>query len=134
MRAPRPLRLAFVACFLATVAGERAGAQSESRPSDLIAAADRAWAAENHDDALRLYGAILSRDSTSAHALFRVAILLSWKNDLGGSIALLRKYLMLSPGDADGRVALARVLAWRGDFQQAVAACDSVVATDQGNR
>lgn len=134
MRTANPLRLAFVACSLACLARVPAYAQSERRLSDLLAAGDQAWSAGNHGDALRLYSEILSRDSTSERALFRVATLLSWKNDLDHSIALFRRYVALSPGDAGGRVALARVLAWRGDFRQALSMCDSLLATDHDNR
>ena len=134
MRTVNSLRLALFACSLACLVRTSADAQSASRVSDVLAAGDQAWSEGKHDDALRLYSEVLSRDSTSGRALFRVATLLSWKNDLDHSISLFRRYLALSPGDAGGRLALARVLAWRGDFQEALATCDSVLATNHDDR
>jgi tetratricopeptide (TPR) repeat protein len=109
-------------------------AQGEPRVPELLAAADQAWSAARYDDALRGYSEVLRRDSTSARAVFRVATLFAWRNDLDHSIALFRKYSTLAPSDADGRVGLARALAWRGDLSQAQAICDSVLAGNPDNR
>ena len=122
------------AVFLATLALSAAPAQNTPRAAEFLAAGDQAWISSRYDDALRAYSEVLRRDSTAAHALFRVATLLSWRNDLESSTKLFRKYLTVSPGDADGRVALARVLAWRGDFRQSLAECDSVLAENPENR
>jgi Flp pilus assembly protein TadD len=125
----RPLTIRLGLLTLALTAGSASAVRGQGQPqvTELIAAGDQAWTAGKYDDALRLYSAVLTRDSASARATFRAATILGWRNDFDRSVALFRKYLTLSPGDADGRVALARVLAWRGDYRQALAICDSVL-------
>lgn len=127
-------RRSLVAIAFASLAPVTSHAQGTTAVAELLAAGDEAWAAAKYDDALRLYGDVLRRDSTSARAVFRVGTLLAWRNDFDRSVALFRKYLTLAPGDADGRVALARTLAWRGDYRQALAVCDSVLAGNADNR
>lgn len=131
---PRPARLGFLTLAFAAVLPAFARAQDQPRISKLMTAGDQAWTARKYDDALRLYDEVLSRDSTSERATFRVATILAWHNNLDRSIALFRKYLTLVPGDNDGRVALARTLAWRGDYRVALAICDSVVSATPENR
>src|SRR4029077_2878923 len=87
--------------------------QAEPRLAELLASAGSAWGARRFDAAFTRYGAVLQRDSTSVRAVFRVATLLAWRNDLDRSASLFRLYLRLAPGDDDGRIALARTLAWR---------------------
>lgn len=116
---------------LATVlAPSRAVGQAETRLPEVLASADQAWGAGKYDDALARYQNVLQHDSTSARAVFRVATLLAWRNDLDRSISLFRLYTRLAPGDDDGRIGLARSLAWRGDYDQAIALSDSVAAAN----
>src|SRR5690348_17339354 len=119
---------------LAALAPSMARAQGEPRLPDLMAAGDEAFASARYDDALRSYSQVLRRDSTSAHAIFRVATLLGWRNEFDQSIGLFRKYLTLSPDDAAGRIALARVIAWSRDFPQALAMCDTMLRENPENR
>jgi tetratricopeptide (TPR) repeat protein len=119
---------------IALAIAPRIGGQSDSRLPDLLATGDQAWASQRFDDALRSYSEVLRRDSSSTRALFRVATLLSWRNDFNESIALFRKYLTIVPADPDGRVALARVLAWDRAYASAIATCDSVLVANPENR
>src|SRR5436309_10984578 len=111
---PTPLRpLLFVLTLLPPLlAGVPLRAQNEPRVSELLASADESWKTGQYNVAFDRYQAVLRRDSTSARALFRVATLLAWRNDLNRSESLFRVYLRIAPGDDDGRVALARTLAW----------------------
>jgi tetratricopeptide (TPR) repeat protein len=129
-----PGRLLAMFTALIALATSRAPAQSEPRLPDVLATADLAWTAGKYDDALRGYADVLSRDSSSARALFRVATLLAWRNEFDRSMLLFRKYLRLAPGDADGRVSLARTLAWNGQYGAALALCDSVARENPRNR
>ena len=132
-----------VACFvLAAAVGavtpaltraqvEQAG---EPRVAQLLAAGDEAWRAGKLDEALARYEAVLRNDSTSARAVFRVATMLAWRNDLRRSESMFRFYLRLAPGDDDGRIGLARTLAWAGRYEQSVAVCDSILAVNPKQR
>jgi tetratricopeptide (TPR) repeat protein len=110
-----------------------ARAQSPSL-AQLLASGDEAWRSGRHEEAFSRYSAVLREDSTAARAVFRVATLLAWRNDLDRSISLFRLYVRLAPDDDDGRVGLARALAWRGRYDQSVALCDSIVARNPSQR
>ena len=114
----------------------RAQVQQAGQPrvAQLIAAGDEAWRAGRFDEALERYEAVLRQDSTSARAVFRVATMLAWRNDLSRSESMFRLYLRLAPGDDDGRIGLARTLAWGGHYEQSVALCDSVLAANPKQR
>ena len=116
---------------LARAQVEQAG---EPRVAQLLAAGDEAWRAGKLDDAFARYQAVLRNDSTSARAVFRVATMLAWRNDLGRSESMFRYYLRLAPGDDDGRIGLARTLAWAGRYEQSVALCDSVLTANPRQR
>jgi len=100
----------------------------------LLAAGDEAWRAGKLDEALARYEAVLRNDSTAARAVFRVATLLAWRNDLGRSESMFRLYLRLAPRDDDGRIGLARTLAWAGRYEQSIALCDSVLTANPRQR
>lgn len=132
-----------VACFVVAVAVgaltptlTRAQVQQagEARVAQLLAAGDEAWRTGKLDEAFSRYEAVLRSDSTSARAVFRVATMLAWRNDLGRSESMFRYYLRLAPGDDDARVGLARTLAWAGRYEQSVALCDSVLAANPKHR
>ena len=136
----RTTRLAYL--FFAATAGvltptltqaqvEQAGAP---RVAQLLAAGDEAWRAGKLDEALARYEAVLASDSTSARAVFRVATMLAWRNDLGRSERMFRLYLRLAPADDDGRIGLARTIAWAGRYEQAVPLCDSVLTANPKQR
>ncbi|HKN64852.1 MAG TPA: tetratricopeptide repeat protein, partial [Gemmatimonadaceae bacterium] len=136
------MRACRFACVIAAAVGaltpalaraqvEQAG---EPRVAQLLAAGDEAWRAGKLDEALTRYQAVLRSDSTSARAVFRVATMLAWRNELGRSESMFRLYLRLAPGDDDGRIGLARTLAWAGRYEQSVALCDSVLAISPKQR
>ncbi|HUF28302.1 MAG TPA: tetratricopeptide repeat protein [Gemmatimonadaceae bacterium] len=127
-------RLAIFLLALHCVVPALAAAQSERRLSDVLEAADRAWTAQRHDEALAEYEEVVRRDSTASRALFRLATLLSWRNELSRSIRLLHEYARLEPGDDDARVALARTLAWSGHYDESMVTYDSVLARHPGHR
>ena len=132
----RALRVAYI--VLAAAAGALtptlAWAQGETPIAQLLATGDEAWRAGRFDEALARYTDVLRRDSTSAQAVFRVATMLGWRNELSRSESMFRLYLRLAPGDDDGRVGLARTLAWAGHYDQSVALCDSVLAANPKQR
>jgi len=132
----RPLNALFplIAGLVTVLASSPALGQAATPLPEALAAADQSWKAGKYDDALALYQTVLSRDSTSARAVFRVATLLGWRNDLDRSVSLFRLYIRIAPGDEDGRIGLARSLAWRRDYEQAIALCDSIVAANAKQR
>ena len=123
--------LAAMAVVLTPVLGR---AQPAPPVAQLLQTAEEAWRAGKLDEALARYEAVLGRDSTSARAVFRVATMLAWRNDLSRSESMFRLYLRLAPGDDDGRIGLARTLAWAGHYEQSVALCDSVLAANPKHR
>ena len=132
----RACRFARLALLGASVALTPALVRAQTAPSvaQLVQAGDEAWRAGKLDEAFTRYEAVLGRDSTSARAVFRVATMLAWRNDLSRSESMFRLYLRLAPGDDDGRVGLARTLAWAGRYEQSVALCDSVLAANPKHR
>lgn len=99
-----------------------------------VAQADSAWQAGDYPLATERYESVLSRDSSSHIALFRLATLRSWDNRFEESIALFRRYVALEPNYAEGRVALARVTAWTGNYTGSIAIYDSILAKEPNNR
>jgi tetratricopeptide (TPR) repeat protein len=103
--------------------------------SSAIAVADDAWGRGARDSAYAFYRTAVASDSgVSTRALFRLATLESERNRLDAAIALLRLYLRREPTDDEGRLALARVLAWRGWYDQSVALYDVVLSRDSTYR
>lgn len=102
--------------------------------STLLNRADSAWKAESYVLAASLYSAAVARDSSNSLAVFRLATLRSWDNDLQDGIHLYRRYVALEPGDVDGRLSLARAIAWSAQYQSAIAIYDSVLAGNPSNR
>ena len=129
-------RGAYVVLAVAAVAlGPTTGRAQAGPPlAQILEAADEAWRAGRHDEAFSRYADVLRRDSTSARAVFRVATMLAWRNELSRSESMFRLYLRLAPGDDDGRIGLARTLAWGGHYDQSVALCDSVLAANPKQR
>lgn len=96
----------------------------------LLARADSSWRAERHAEALERYEAVLRRDAGSSFAVFRRATLLSYLDRLEEAIAGFRRYTELEPRDTEGRIALARALAWGARYTESLAIYDRIVATD----
>ena len=104
------------------------GAQQARPVGEVLQSADQAWGRQDYAAARAGYEEVVLRDSTEARALFRLAMLLSWRNELDRSLRLFRDYARLEPTDDDGRVAIARTLAWSGRYDEALATYDSVLA------
>jgi tetratricopeptide (TPR) repeat protein len=100
----------------------------------LFARADSAWQAGAYVLAADLYEAVVTRDSSNSHAIFRLATLRAWDNRSEEGVRLYRRYVALEPRDTEGRLALARALAWGGKYSSALAIYDSVLTQDQTYR
>jgi Flp pilus assembly protein TadD len=100
----------------------------------LVVRADSAWAAESYGTAALLYQAAVARDSSNSRAVFRLATLRSWSNQLDEGIRLYRRYVALEPRDLEGRLSLARAIAWSGQYASAIAVYDSVLAQNGTQR
>lgn len=100
----------------------------------LLARADSAWAAGAYVLATDSYEAVVTRDSSNSHAIFRLATLRAWDNRSEEGVRLFRRYVALEPRDTEGRLALARALAWGGKYSSALAIYDSVITQDQTYR
>ena len=97
--------------------------------------ADSAYQAGDYVLAKTLYEGIVSRESDPASlAIFRLATLRSWDNELDEADSLYKRYIVKEPRDAEGRIALARTLAWGGHYQAAIATYDTLIATRQRTR
>jgi tetratricopeptide (TPR) repeat protein len=96
----------------------------------LLTRADSAWKAESYELAAGLYSAAISRDSSNSFAIFRLATLRSWDNQLDDGIRLYRRYVALEPADVEGRLSLARAIAWSGQYSAAIAIYDSILANN----
>src|SRR6266550_3177524 len=100
-----------------------------------IARAENAYQAGDYPLAKALFEEIVTRDASPASiAIFRLATLRSWDNQLDDAVGLYRRYIVLEPRDAEGRLALARTLAWGGHYTSAIAIYDSLIASDQRRR
>lgn len=112
------------------------GARAQEPPSleAMLSTADAAWREGDHARAAAAYEQVVRRDSTAAQAVHRLAILLSWRNELARAIELHRLYVRLEPRDDDGRIALARTLTWAERYTEAAAIYDSILARHAGHR
>ena len=99
-----------------------------------LARADSAWRAGSYPLATALFEAVLASDSSISVAVFRVATLHAWSNRLDDAERMFRRYVALEPRDTEGRLALARALAWGAKYPAAVAIYDSVIAQDSTYR
>jgi tetratricopeptide (TPR) repeat protein len=117
------------------VAGGQANQAAEpANQKALLIRADSAWQAESYLLAASLYETAVGHDSSASVAIFRLATLRSWDNRLDEGVRLFRRYVALNPGNAEGRLALARALAWGGNYAAAVAIYDSVIAQNKTYR
>jgi Flp pilus assembly protein TadD len=102
--------------------------------SALLNRADSAWKAESYVLAASLYSTAVARDSSNSLAVFRLATLRSWDNQLVEGIRLYRRYVALEPGDVEGRLSLARAVAWSAQYQPAIAIYDSILVANPSQR
>jgi tetratricopeptide (TPR) repeat protein len=101
----------------------------------VVARGDAAWDAKRYPEALAAYDSVVRADSAaSSRAVYRLAVLRSWNNELREAIALHRLYVRLEPRDLEGLVGLARVYAWDSRFATSVATYDSVLAREADYR
>ena len=113
-----------------------AGALSaQDRSAAALARGDSAWDAGNHALARQSYQQVIDADSArAARAVYRLATLNAWSNDLPSALALFQFYRKIEPRDDAGPVAMARTLAWASRFDESIALYDSVVARDSTAR
>jgi tetratricopeptide (TPR) repeat protein len=137
MRPSVHIRLAVALALLAGIV-PAAGAQRAGAPADtslarldlatLLARGDSAWQA-GREGAFPFYHEAVRRDTAaSTRALFRLATLHAWRNELAQSIALHERYVREEPADGEGRLALARVQAWASRFAASLATYDDLLA------
>lgn len=110
------------------------GAQATVGAPVSLATADSLWDAGRHAPARAAYVALAGDTAATARTVYRAATLLAWDDQLDASLRLYRRYVRLAPGDAAGRLALARTLGWAGRYAEAVALADSVRTLDPGSR
>jgi tetratricopeptide (TPR) repeat protein len=114
-------------------------AQSRSEPDSAmrarLSAGDAAWSRGARDSAYDLYRAVVQGDSgASTRALFRLGLIEGYRNRLDDATELLRAYVRREPQDDEGRIALARVLAWDARYGESIAVYDDVLARDSTYR
>ncbi|MBC7671196.1 MAG: hypothetical protein H7247_02140, partial [Polaromonas sp.] len=107
---------------------------TSARLPEILARAESAWRAASYPLATRLYTVAVERDSSSSRAVFRLATLHAWDDDRDTAERLFRRYITLEPQDTEGRLALARALAWAATYSGARAPYDSVIAADRTYR
>ena len=95
-----------------------------------ILRADSAFVAGDFARARTLYEEVLATDSLNERALWRLATLDSWDNQMDRSLRRFARARQLDPANADLMVAQARVLSWAGHTTDAVALYDSALVTD----
>ena len=94
-----------------------------------LARAESAYKAGSYPLAAELYEWVVTHDTPPASiAVFRLATLRSWDNQLDEATALYRRYIRQEPWDAEGSLALARTLAWGAHYDSAIAIYDSLIA------
>jgi tetratricopeptide (TPR) repeat protein len=92
--------------------------------------ADSAFVAGDFVRARSLYEQTLARDSLNERALWRLALLDSWDNQLDRSLQRFTRARQLDPANSDLMVAQARVLSWAGRTADALALYDSALTLD----
>lgn len=94
--------------------------------------ADSAFVAGDFARARTLYEQVLLTDSLNERALWRLALLDSWDNQLHRSLERFAKARRLDPANPDLMVAEAGVLSWAGRTGDAIILYDSALAQDTG--
>jgi tetratricopeptide (TPR) repeat protein len=118
-----------------TASISRSAEPSRSADPKALVRADSAYQAGAYPLATALYEKLVTGNPSPASiAIFRLATLWSWDNRLDESVALYRRYIVQEPGDAEGRIALARTLAWGGHYSSAISIYDSLIAGKQRYR
>ena len=122
-----------VACATAnrgSVAPTYAANPQPNAGRNALARADSAYKVGAYPLAAGLYEWVVTHDNPPASiAIFRLATLRSWDNELDEAAGLYRRYIKQEPWDAEGSLALARTLAWGAHYDSAIAIYDSLIAT-----
>ncbi|HWZ27925.1 MAG TPA: tetratricopeptide repeat protein [Gemmatimonadales bacterium] len=92
--------------------------------------ADSAFVAGDFVRARAFYEQALTADSLNERALWRLALLDSWDNQLDRSLLRFARARQLDPANPDLMVAQARVLSWAGRTTSAVALYDTALTQD----
>lgn len=121
-------------CATATLAQTNAATSAHSldlQPGQgkvALARAESAYKAGSYEVAAELYEWVVTHDSPPASiAVFRLATLRSWDNQLDEAVGLYRQYIRQEPADAEGSLALARTLAWGAHYESAISIYDSLL-------
>lgn len=93
-----------------------------------IEAADAAFHAGRHDEALALYDEILAADPEHLRALIQSGKLLSWRNDHDEAIARYDRALAIDASEPTALLERAKVLSWAGRYDESVAAYRAILA------
>ena len=112
--------------LLFLIGGQALASQTET--------ADSLWGADDYAGAQREYLLVLHQNPGNVRALYRLGILASWDDRLDSALALLRDARELEPMDLDVRLHEARVLAWKGRYQEALVRFDSLLIESPGRR
>src|SRR5204862_2979692 len=133
-----PLRLAAAALALAAMAiaaldASRVSAQTARDTASVIAEADAAFEADQHDRALALYQEALQADPRNLGALRRAGLLLGWAGRAKEAAPLLERAVAIEPGDRATRLQLARVYSWGREWDKSLAAYDALLAEDSSD-
>lgn len=96
--------------------------------------ADSLWAAGNFPEAQRAYEASLHDNPGYVRALYRLAVLASWRGSVDSALALLADAREVEPNEPDVRLYQARMYAWKGNYPAAVIRYDSLLAETPDNR
>jgi len=97
-----------------------------------VVRADSAFVAGDFAKARGFYEQALAADSLNERALWRLALLDSWDNQLERSLQRFARARQLDPANADLMVAQARVMSWAGHTVSAVALYDTALVQDTG--
>lgn len=114
---------------------EAAARQQDDTAAGALAQADRAFAYDDYDTAEARYREALATNPGSTHALSRLALLLTWKEEYAEAIALYRRALALEPGNMELKRALGTAYTWSEDYPRAIALHEEMLAerpTDEG--
>jgi tetratricopeptide (TPR) repeat protein len=95
-----------------------------------VTRADSAFVAGDFVTARTCYEQALAADSLNERALWRLALLDSWDNQLDRSLQRFTRARRLDPANSDLMVAQARVMSWAGRTASAVALYDTALAQD----
>lgn len=92
-----------------------------------LARADQAFAAGEHDEALRYYERALEQDPEQPHALLRSGMLLSWDRRFDQALARYDRLLAREPGNERASLERAKVLSWARRFDEAADAFGTIL-------